>query len=82
MAEEVCNDEDHNFGYVSRMDNLQAAILNFRLKNLNHVINIRRNNFKLYKKYLDKKVIYFPEEKKNEFNRFDLTISFLFIFFI
>ena len=23
-----------NFGYVSRMDNLQAAILNFRLKNL------------------------------------------------
>ena len=23
-----------NFGYVSRMDNLQAAILNYRLKNL------------------------------------------------
>ena len=57
-------DNIDNFGYVSRMDNLQAAILNFRLKNLNHVINIRRNNFKLYKKYLDRKVIYFPEEKK------------------
>ena len=63
-------DNIDNFGYVSRMDNLQAAILNFRLKNLNHVINIRRNNFKLYKKYLDRKVIYFPEEKKNEFNTY------------
>ena len=27
-----------NFGYVSRMDNLQAAILNFRLKKLNNII--------------------------------------------
>ena len=27
-----------NFGHVSRMDNLQAAILNFRLKNLSQVI--------------------------------------------
>lgn len=28
----------NNFGYVSRMDNLQAAILNFRLKNLKNII--------------------------------------------
>ena len=27
------------FGYVSRMDTLQAAILNYRLKNLNNIIN-------------------------------------------
>ena len=27
-----------NFGYVSRMDNIQAAILNFRLDGLNTLI--------------------------------------------
>ena len=27
-----------NFGYVSRMDNLQAAVLNFRLKNLKKLL--------------------------------------------
>ena len=37
-----------NFGYVSRMDNLQAAILNYRLKNLNTVISKRRLNAKIY----------------------------------
>ena len=39
-----------NFGYVSRMDNLQATILNYRLKNFKNVIKLRRNNFKLYEK--------------------------------
>ena len=58
-----------NFGYVSRMDNLQAAILNFKLKNLNTVILRRRKNFEIYKKYLTKKV-YFPMEKNSEFNTY------------
>ena len=31
-----------NFGFVSRMDNLQAGVLNFRLKNLKKIINLRR----------------------------------------
>ena len=31
-----------NFGHVSRLDNLQAAVLNFRLKNLKKVIEKRR----------------------------------------
>ena len=39
-----------NFGFVSRMDNLQAAILNYRLTNLKNIINSRRDNFKLYMK--------------------------------
>ena len=38
------------FGYVSRMDNLQAAVLNFRLKNLQNVINKRRENVSIYLK--------------------------------
>ncbi len=62
-------DKVKNFGYVSRMDNLQAAILNFKLKNLNNVIFKRRNNYKIYKRLLSKKV-FFPIEKKNEFNTY------------
>ena len=35
---EDSRDNVKNFGYVSRMDNLQAAILNFRLKNLKKIL--------------------------------------------
>ena len=37
-----------NFGYVSRMDNLQAAVLDYRLKNLPSIIKQRRKNANLY----------------------------------
>ena len=59
-----------NFGHVSRMDNLQAAVLNFRIKNLKKVISQRRKNFDLYKKFLNSKHVFFPLEKKNEFNTY------------
>ena len=59
-----------NFGYVSRMDNLQAAILNFRLKNLKSIILKRRNNAELYFKYLDRRNVYFVEENHKEFNTY------------
>ena len=59
-----------DFGHVSRMDNIQAAILNFRFKNLKSVIQKRRNNYMLYKKYLNRKNIFFPNEKKDEFNTY------------
>ena len=59
-----------NFGHVSRMDNLQAAVLNYRLKNLKKVIINRRKNVNLYNKYLDKKNIFIPPEKKHEFNSY------------
>lgn len=59
-----------NFGYVSRMDNLQAAILNFRLKNLRNIIEKRRRNAGLYFKYLDRNNIYFAEENNKEFNTY------------
>ena len=58
-----------NFGYVSRMDNIQAAFLNFKLKSLNKVIQQRRKNFEIYKKNLSDKV-FFPIEKKNEYNTY------------
>ena len=59
-----------NFGYVSRMDNLQAAVLNFRLKNLQNVINKRRENVSIYLKNLNLDKIYFPSEKQEEFNTY------------
>ena len=59
-----------NFGYVSRMDNLQAAILNYRLQNLNKIIKIRRENVKTYLKYLNLEKVYFPIENKDQFNTY------------
>jgi len=58
-----------NFGYVSRMDNLQAAILKFKLSSLNKVILQRRKNFQIYKNNLSNK-IFFPLEKRNEYNSY------------
>ena len=53
-----------NLDLVSRMDNLQAAFLNLRLQNLKKIIKKRRENVKLYIKNLNKKIIFFPIEKK------------------
>ena len=57
---------DHvtEFGYVSRMDTLQAAILNFRLTKLDKLIEKRRNNAKLYFENIFNKEIELPIEKK------------------
>ena len=46
-------DNVRNFGHVSRMDNIQAAILNYRLLNLKNIIKKRRYNVNLYLKYLN-----------------------------
>ncbi len=59
-----------NFGYVSRMDNIQASILNYKLKMLDKVIYKRRQNAKIYFKKLNKEKIFMPEEKSTEFNTY------------
>lgn len=59
-----------NFGYVSRMDNLQAAVLNYRFKKLNKIILKRRENAKNYIKYITTKKAFIPDEKKFEFNTY------------
>lgn len=66
----VDRDKIKKFGYLSRMDNLQAAVLNYRLKNLKKIIEKRRKNFQLYSKILDKKYVFFPTEKKYQFNSY------------
>lgn len=58
------------FGYVSRMDVLQAAILRFRLKNLSAVIERRRANAELYRRLLDKDNVFFPEEDDRYFSTY------------
>ena len=59
-----------NFGYVSRMDNLQAAILNFRFSKLNKTIKARRENALLYRQFIKSKKVFIPENKFEEFNTF------------
>ncbi len=62
--------EVKHFGYLSRMDVLQASILDYRLDKLDEVIKKRRSNFRLYKKLLDRTKIFFPDEKKYQFNTY------------
>lgn len=59
-----------NFGYVSRLDNIQAAILNYRLKKLDKIIFLRRRNASLYKSLIKTENVFIPEEKKNQFNTY------------
>ena len=63
-------DNVRSFGYVSRMDNLQASILNYRLKNLKKIIEIRRKNVSIYLENLNFKKIFFPKERKSEKNTY------------
>ena len=58
------------FGLVSRMDNIQATILNFRLERISEIIKKRRANANYYIKKLDKRHVFFLSEKKHEFNTY------------
>ena len=60
---------DH-FGSVTRMDNLQAAILNYRLGKLEFVIQKRRNNANSYFEGIKMAGMYIPEEKTYEYNTY------------
>ena len=60
---------DH-FGCVSRMDNLQAAILNFRLDKLENITEKRRNNAMSYFDGVKNQNLFFPKEKDSEYNTY------------
>ena len=59
-----------NFGYVSRMDNLQAGILNFHISKLEKVIEKRRSNAELYNKLLNRKYIFIPDSDPENFDTY------------
>jgi dTDP-4-amino-4,6-dideoxygalactose transaminase len=58
------------WGYVSRMDTLQAGVLSVRLRNLPSVIERRRRNAALYQDLLDPTCVFFPPDRNTEFNTF------------
>src|SRR5262245_20481323 len=58
------------WGVVSRMDTLQAAVLNYRLDKLPEVIAKRRANAALYQGLLRHDRIYVPPCRNEEFNTF------------
>jgi dTDP-4-amino-4,6-dideoxygalactose transaminase len=64
----VGRDTVEKYGYVSRMDEIQAAILRYRLKHLNDLIERRRANARLYRSILDPDVIFHPADAPLEFN--------------
>ena len=59
-----------HFGYVSRMDSIQAAILNYRINKLSLVSDKRRKNAEIYYNLLDRNKIFMPEQRPEEFNTF------------
>jgi dTDP-4-amino-4,6-dideoxygalactose transaminase len=60
----------NHFGSVTRMDNLQAAILNYRLDKLKSTTEKRRNNAQFYFQNINKNDLFVPEEKENEYNTY------------
>jgi len=67
-------DKADHFGYNSRLDNVQAAVLNFRLKRIKKVFKKRRQNASFYIRNLNKQFIFSPPEKKDEFNTYHLFV--------
>jgi dTDP-4-amino-4,6-dideoxygalactose transaminase len=70
----VDRDTATRFGFVSRMDSVQAAILKFRLAKLDDVIAKRRGNAALYRKTLDVRHVFAPPCRQIEFNTFHTMV--------
>jgi dTDP-4-amino-4,6-dideoxygalactose transaminase len=58
------------WGFVSRMDVLQAAILDYRLDKLADVIAKRRGNAALYQRIIKHEKVFVPPCRQDEFNTF------------
>jgi len=61
-------DNVHTFGVNSRLDVLNAEVLNFRLKKLKSVILKRRKNISIYQKLLNSKCVKVPYDNKDQFS--------------
>lgn len=59
-----------SFGFVSRMDALQAAILSYRIGRLDEVIVKRRANAMIYSKLLNPEFIFAPVDTEDYFNTY------------
>ena len=63
------------FGINSRLDSLNAEILSYRLTKLKNVINKRRKNISLYKKYIKTDKVILPEDGKDSYDSYVMMIS-------
>ncbi len=66
----VDRDTVTRFGGVSRMDSLQAVILNYRLGRLDEVTAARRRNAARYRELLNSQWVFMPPCRNVEFNTF------------
>jgi dTDP-4-amino-4,6-dideoxygalactose transaminase len=66
----IDRDTVSHFSTVSRMDTVQAAILNYRLGRLDGIITKRRENAATYRRYLDPAFVYAPPCRQIEYNSF------------
>jgi len=71
----VDRDTVGEFGYVSRLDTLQATVLRYRLGRLDEMIERRRSNVAFYRELLKGVPIRLPEEKPYEFHTFVNLVS-------
>jgi dTDP-4-amino-4,6-dideoxygalactose transaminase len=71
----VDRDTVGEFGYVSRLDTLQATVLRYRLGRLDELIERRRSNVAFYRELLKGVPIRLPEEKPYEFHTFVNLVS-------
>lgn len=62
------------WGVVSRLDTIQAAVLSYRLGFLDQVIAKRRSNAELYRELLDPRHIFIPPCRSHEFNSFHTMV--------
>ena len=63
------------FGVNSRLDSLNAEILSYRLTKLKKIINKRRKNISLYKKYLKTKKVKLPSDDSNTVDSYVMMVS-------
>ena len=66
----VDRDTVQQFGLVSRMDTLQAAVLEFRLGRLDEIIRRRRANAARYREKLDPRHVFMAPDRQIEFNTY------------
>lgn len=62
------------WGFVSRMDTLQAALLRLKLQWLPDVIRRRRMNAALYRQRLDPAAVHIPAEREDEVHSYHLFV--------
>ena len=70
----ISRDKIKFWGTVSRLDSIQAAILNYRLKKVDSVINKRIGNAELYSFFLNKNFVKLPKPRHYAFDTYHLFV--------